>query len=368
MVTTTGLVSCGGDPSDRSAAPAGQGKVDPTSTTDTSTDFCGASTALESRCSGDTVSTVCDQLVVSGCTGLDGVVNPSLLEAAGSCVAAAKCSDTAPVRSCLVSELAKTPATVAQKQLARTYCATCADADTSTTDCEAGFFERNMGGTPISEIVLPLADDVARAVEQRCASTTAACTGGQAAFVACAQGVFKTDLSRALGPEGAQCLLDAIAPDVTATDATSGDGGASGSPPTDPSGQYQLLIVGADVPQQNSGGGSWDPFGGKPDPYVQIALDAQDPRKTYTVRTSTKKDTTAPRYQEVVAHGLASLDIAKAIVQVYDADFLGLGDDSIGKCTMAFTLASGTQSAQCVGSDKDGPGFTLQYELVPDTK
>ena len=357
----------GGCSSGNGDAPSAGGSLSPTSTGDAPTDFCGATAHVPERCSGET-ATACDEAMLSGCDKLDGVLSPSLLDQAGQCIAKAECDKTTtPARGCLTEALGAMKPTDVQKDLAEAYCSACAGSGSgSSGDCVSSFFDTKGEKAILAQVVLPMADQVAKDIKAKCVKPQCG-----SSFLSCAQWVAENQLTDALSAEGAHCVLTALSGDDVSNptiggDGSSGSGGTSdaGTGGPSPNAMYQLVIVSGEVPAKKVDGSSWDAFGGLPDPFLTITLATSDTAKNQTVKTSTKSDTLTPEWNETVASSLTSDDISSVQLVMTDADLTSYTNDAIGDCTASLTLASGTQTVSCPASG-GGPGFTVKYELKP---
>jgi C2 domain len=316
------------------------------------TDFCGASADLAGRCTNK--PSACDAELVKECSGLTKVANASLLKEAGACVAKASCGP-APT-SCLSSSLVKAQPSEAQKALAKSFCASCAGS-TKADACETAFFNPEGDASALAQLLLPVADPVVQEISTSCIN--ASCKG---TFTTCAEGIVTKRLAEALTNDGAQCFLKALAGNVPigGTPPPIVDAG----PPRDgggpPGATFDLLIVEAEVPAAKSSGLAWDPFGGLPDPYVEVTLGGG----AYTGKTSTQSDTTTPAFNEKLLVNIAADAIGVATIKMLDGDLLA--DDWIGDCNGALVAASDVQTFTCTpATSVYGPGFTLRYRLTP---
>jgi len=116
-------------------------------------------------------------------------------------------------------------------------------------------------------------------------------------------------------------------------------------------------VLDATIPSTKSSGSAWDPFGGLPDPFVQIAL-----ANSTQGSSSYKSDTLSPAWGETILKGVSAQDLAMATVNVIDDDTIA--NDWIGSCAYSFEPRSGVQTITCDAAHSSfGPGYTLRVQL-----
>jgi hypothetical protein len=135
--------------------------------------------------------------------------------------------------------------------------------------------------------------------------------------------------------------------------------GSGGACHVDPASRWGILITSGTIPATNSGGGSWDPLNGLPDPYVTVVVD------TSNGSTSRRDDNLSPVWNETVLSGLSASDILthNAEFELFDYDF-PIGDDTIGFCGMVIP-ESAFDGAEHDAGTCDTAGLSIRFQLVP---
>jgi hypothetical protein len=106
--------------------------------------------------------------------------------------------------------------------------------------------------------------------------------------------------------------------------------------------------VSADIPSNNADGASWDPFGGAPDPYVEVVT------ATASGETSVKDDTLDPVWVgfggtgERVIEAVEASEITNLPVTIKDSDTNP--DDVISDCVISVQLDDFRSSSSVVKS------------------
>lgn len=88
-------------------------------------------------------------------------------------------------------------------------------------------------------------------------------------------------------------------------------------------GVYRVLIHGANIDKKKANGSGWDPFGGRPDPYVVLVIGR------HRIVTPVAKNTLSPQWSFFKQLFLTGTE--RLIYYVYDKDTLNK-DDLIGSC------------------------------------
>ena len=96
----------------------------------------------------------------------------------------------------------------------------------------------------------------------------------------------------------------------------------------DPGSRWDLVAVGAEVPETNAAGGTWDPLGGAPDLFAR----ALDPDGEELETTGTVANSLQPVWDEVIAVDVPAADVGALVFEVLDNDVDG--DDSVGRCVL----------------------------------
>lgn len=99
----------------------------------------------------------------------------------------------------------------------------------------------------------------------------------------------------------------------------------------DPTSLWDVVIVSAELPPTNKSGGSWDGFGGLPDPYAKAY--SKEGTSTHTAQTTYVTDSTTPYWLATTLTGVrASELLASFSVEVWDSDTVY--DDYVGGCAI----------------------------------
>ncbi|HEY8077846.1 MAG TPA: hypothetical protein VIF62_27155 [Labilithrix sp.] len=189
---------------------------------ETSSSLCSDARAWKDKCT-DSKPSACDATIIGACSDVTGLLNPSLVSAAASCVEGADCK-TAPT-SCLAKSIASAKPTDAHKKLAQGLCGcllTGSDACIAAIDSNSGPAKAALA------IAVPLSDDVANAITDACTTTP----GCSATFSACAQGVIAKKAAEKLSPDAAECLAKSILDAADGKGAAPSGGDSSCTPKT----------------------------------------------------------------------------------------------------------------------------------------
>jgi hypothetical protein len=153
------------------------------------------------------------------CTKLAGIVSPTILAGATTCINAKACGSD-PL-SCLGTALGSATETPAQTSLATSYCDSCSVKGGEV--CTTAFF--GSGSVPgLAAVLLPFGDAPLEAVESACTSNKLGKTVCQSGFSTCLTATTTTFLAKTISADSAKCLLEGIAAGAK----SSGDGGADG--------------------------------------------------------------------------------------------------------------------------------------------
>lgn len=132
--------------------------------------------------------------------------------------------------------------------------------------------------------------------------------------------------------------------------------------------RWDVLADSADVFEDNTGGGTWDPAGGLPDPYVD--METSDGIDDLTGSTGARADTLAPSWNQVVLADVpagALLDNG-LVTTVLDDDPLVDPSDSMGTCLVSVGDGdfTGNSVARVCAFDADNEtrGWTLRLRLI----
>lgn len=132
--------------------------------------------------------------------------------------------------------------------------------------------------------------------------------------------------------------------------------------------RWDVLADSGVVFEDNAGGGTWDPAGGLPDPYVDMAT--TDGIEDITGSSGSPADTLAPSWNEVVladvpAGGLIDNGLSTTL---YDDDALLDPSDSMGTCLIELVDADFTGNVvtyTCPFNAEAGArGWTLRLRLI----
>ena len=118
--------------------------------------------------------------------------------------------------------------------------------------------------------------------------------------------------------------------------------------------KWDLKVLDTEIPKKNGNGGSWDLFGGQPDPYLTV--DAEGPDNSYDGKTDVISDQRNPQWDtrvltNVIETAMTTEDSVQ--IKVWDKDRAS-PDDPIGRCTTNF-----------ISQDFDGTIF--EVFCAPDT-
>ena len=127
----------------------------------------------------------------------------------------------------------------------------------------------------------------------------------------------------------------------------------------DPGSRWDLVAVGAVVPESTPGGGTWDPVGGAPDLFAR----GLDPDDEQLERTRTIDNSLQPVWDEVIAVDVPAAELGALVFEVLDDDVDG--DDSVGRCVLgppAFSAFSGEVIRYGCPA---GGGYEIDLRFVP---
>lgn len=132
--------------------------------------------------------------------------------------------------------------------------------------------------------------------------------------------------------------------------------------------RWDVLADSADVFEDNVGGGTWDPAGGLPDPYVRMTIN--DGVEDLEGSTDSPADTLTPSWNQVV---LADVPAAALVdngvtTTILDDDPLLDESDSMGTCTVTLDdpdFTGNSLTAVCAPNfDAGVRGWTLRLRLI----
>jgi hypothetical protein len=160
---------------------------------------CGAASAWKDKCA--TGASECDETIITTCSDVTSVLNPTLLDGAKTCIEQASCG-TAPT-SCFAQAISGATPTDAHKKLAEGFCGCLV---TGEDACVAAIDSNDGPAKAALAVALPLSDDLANAITDSCTGSL----GCAATFSACAQGVIAKKLAETLSVDAAKCLAESI--------------------------------------------------------------------------------------------------------------------------------------------------------------
>lgn len=127
---------------------------------------------------------------------------------------------------------------------------------------------------------------------------------------------------------------------------------------------WDLVIVGADIPEKKPNGSDWDPFYGAPDPYVKVfsSLGAT----SHAGQTAYQTDNVHPAYGETPLKGISASELMSNLsFEIWDddVDF----DDQVGGCKIGISAATfgGVLQQVTCSPTPSLPAVTLRFKLVP---
>jgi hypothetical protein len=127
----------------------------------------------------------------------------------------------------------------------------------------------------------------------------------------------------------------------------------------DPESMWDVVLVNAEVPPTNPDGGSWDPFGGLPDPYLEMNVGDVEGKSSHQSNTITPSWGTG----EVVIENIPAqlLFYGPVYMGMWDYDPTWF-DDFMFDCVVNVVddMFSGDLVQSCVGSD-----HVIRWKLVP---
>lgn len=133
----------------------------------------------------------------------------------------------------------------------------------------------------------------------------------------------------------------------------------------DPDSKWNVEVISATVPDRNASGGTWDSFGGLPDPYVR--LKTEDDPVTFEESTTVISDTTSPFWFETILVGVPARALKDRLtVWVRDSDTFG--DTTMGSCYSEFVQSDFSGSAfdiNCPAHD-DQVAVTVRLRVTPN--
>lgn len=182
---------------------------------------CAAAASWAGQCSAE--KSTCDDAILETCDGVSGLLNASVTDAAATCLRDAACGSS-PTR-CLAQSVTKAETRDSHKKLAEAFC-DCLP--TGKSACVEAIATGEGPAKAALAIALPLGDDLATAIADKCTTTP----GCSATFSACAQGVVAKKLAETLSAEGATCLAKSVL-EAGAAAANGGGNDGEDQPPAD---------------------------------------------------------------------------------------------------------------------------------------
>ena len=122
---------------------------------------------------------------------------------------------------------------------------------------------------------------------------------------------------------------------------------------------WDVVLVSAVIPAVNASGGSWDIFGGLPDPYADATSGATTGSVPYI------SDTLTPTWSATILSNVSATQL-KSQLSIHLLDYDIAFNDSIGTCNIAVSDAffDGTlRTAMCPASSASEVAFTLSYRI-----
>lgn len=135
--------------------------------------------------------------------------------------------------------------------------------------------------------------------------------------------------------------------------------------------RWDVQAYSVQIPDKNGNGEAWDPFGGLPDPYVQIK--AFEGNETFTGESESRQDVFFPIWKEVVLSDMKGSNlVAPAPIELYLYDYDRLDpDDHISECIVHFEDAvfNGTVfKVRCDAAESSEPEAVttdIRLKLIP---
>ncbi|MBX3226484.1 MAG: hypothetical protein KIT84_32515 [Labilithrix sp.] len=226
LIAAPVVVACSADPIVSAESPVAADNSGAANESGAKEGVCGALEARRSACTSTSTASTCDGALASACGAFDKILSPAAAKALSSCSDAPSC--TASPFACLGENLSKLEPSDAQRSLAKAYCSSCSPV--SGAVCESELFGAS---SPLANLVLPLGDDFARALESSCTGTPAC----GATFAVCAQTALAKLVSD-VDPAAVKCFGEALVGSTPSTPSTP-DATPAPSPAPAPSAQEQ---------------------------------------------------------------------------------------------------------------------------------
>jgi hypothetical protein len=124
--------------------------------------------------------------------------------------------------------------------------------------------------------------------------------------------------------------------------------------------KWNVTILGATFPNKDGGNSDWDPFGGKPDPWLDVSTNSG------SGSTDTWDDSLTPEWNKrIITGATASGIMAKFHVKATDDDPGPWGNDFMGECDIKITSAMFNSSKQTLTCKGSGATFTIDVRFDP---
>lgn len=165
--------------------------------------FSSALSSAYTKCGG--AATSCSTALTADASKVAGLLSPSLLDGATSCMDKTACG-TEPV-TCLGTALGSATRTEAQTKLATDYCESCSTV--GGDKCTTAFF--GTADVPgLGFLLLPFGDAPLTAVDSACTKNPLGKTACQAAFSACLSATVTKFLATSVSADSAKCLVEGL--------------------------------------------------------------------------------------------------------------------------------------------------------------
>jgi hypothetical protein len=129
----------------------------------------------------------------------------------------------------------------------------------------------------------------------------------------------------------------------------------------DPASRWDVIVIDAELFEDDVAGEAWDPFGGLPDAYV--ALRADDSPETYTGQTSVIDDTLTPFWSETVLADIPARGLLTGGLQTRVADDDAGTDDDMGTCNFSIDVSMFDDTAELLECGRDDGATRRGYSV-----
>lgn len=184
--------------------------------------FCDSLASAYTKCGG---ATSCGTAMSADCTKLAGLLSPSVLDGARSCVQSTACGGD-PL-SCLGKALGDAKPSAAQTKLATDYCESCSVVGGEA--CTTAFF----GTSKVPGLgfaLLPFGDAPLAAIDSSCTKNPLGKAACQAAFTTCLTTTTTKSLATTVSADSAKCLVDGIKNGLAGVGRDAGPGADGAAP------------------------------------------------------------------------------------------------------------------------------------------